>query len=86
MEEIETKERHPVRGLFRLIAVAAIVYFGWRLFESKREEFMGLTESEAKAKLREKLVPRLGEETADQILEQVVPKLRERGILQPDPV
>ncbi|MGH8946828.1 MAG: hypothetical protein ACRDVL_11870 [Acidimicrobiia bacterium] len=74
-----------MRKLFRLIVVAAIAYFGWKMFESKREEFMGLTESEAKAKLREKLTPRLGEETADQIVEQVVPKLREKGIVQPDP-
>jgi len=83
---IENEERHPLRGMFRLIAVAALVYFGWRLFESKRDEFMGLTESEAKAKLREMLEPRLGEEAADQIVEQVIPKLRAKGILQPDPV
>lgn len=83
--DVETKERHPLRAMFRLIALAALVYFGWKLFESKREEFMGLSESEAKAKLKEMLAPRLGEETADQIVEQVVPKLREKGILQPDP-
>lgn len=87
MDEVdnENKERNPLRGMFRLIAVAALVYFGWKLFESKRDEFMGLTESEAKAKLMQMLVPRVGEETADQIVEQVVPKLREKGILQPDP-
>lgn len=86
MRDIETTERHPLRGLFGLIGLAALAYFGWKLFESKREEFMGLTESEAKAKLKDKLVPRLGEETADQIVDQIVPKLREAGILQPDPV
>ncbi len=82
---IENEERHPLRGMFRLIAVAALVYFGWKLFEAKRDEFMGLTESEAKTKLKEMLVPRLGEEAADQVVEQVVPKLRAKGILQPDP-
>jgi hypothetical protein len=87
MDEVdnEHEERHPMRGMFRLIAVAALVYFGWKFFESKRDEFMGLTESEAKAKLRQMLVPKLGEEATDQIVEQVVPKLREKGILQPDP-
>ena len=85
--DIETdEERHPLRKLFRLIVVAAVVYFGWKMFETQRDEFMGLTESEAKAKLREKLIPRLGEETADQIVEQVVPRLRDKGIVQPDPV
>lgn len=74
-----------MRKLIKLIIVAAIVYFGWQFFEAKRAEFMGLTESEARAKLREKLTPRLGEETTEQIVDQVVPKLRERGILQPDP-
>jgi len=83
---IDNEERHLLRGMFRLIAVAAMVYFGWKFFEAKRDEFMGLTESEAKTKLKEMLVPRLGEEAADQVVEQVVPKLRAKGILQPDPV
>lgn len=74
-----------MRKLIRLIFVAALVYLGWQLFESKREEFMGLTESEAKTKLREKLIPRVGPDTAEQIVDQVVPKLRERGIVLPDP-
>lgn len=85
MRGSETKEGHPVRGLLRVAGVAALVYFGWKLFESKREELMGLTESEARAKLRDKLLPRLGEDTTDQIVDQIVPKLREAGILQPDP-
>lgn len=74
-----------MKSFVRLIGLAALAYFGWKFFESKREEFMGLTESEAKAKLKDKLIPRVGEETAEQIAEQVIPKLREKGILQPDP-
>lgn len=71
--------------LIRLIGLGALVYFGWKFFESQREEFMGLTESEAKAKLVDKLRDKVGEETAGQIADQVVPKLREKGLLQPDP-
>lgn len=74
-----------MKALVRLIGLAALVYFGWQLFESTRKEFMGLTESEARAKLKDKLASRVGEETADQIADQVIPKLREKGMLQPDP-
>lgn len=74
-----------MKGLVRLAGIAALAYFGWKLFESTREEFMGLTETEAKVKLKDKLAPRVGEETAEQIAEQVIPKLREKGMLQPDP-
>ncbi|MBW3667397.1 MAG: hypothetical protein KY394_07360 [Actinobacteria bacterium] len=71
--------------LIRLIGLGALFYFGWKFLESKRDEYMGLTESEAKAKLVGKLKDKVGEETAEQIAEQVIPKLRERGMLRPDP-
>lgn len=74
-----------MKALVRLIGLGALLYFGWKFFESQREEFMGLTESEAKAKMVDRLRDKLGEETAEQIAEQVIPKLRERGMLQPDP-
>jgi arginine exporter protein ArgO len=75
-----------MKAVVRLIGIAALAYFGWKFLESQREEYMGLTESEAKAKMVAKLRDKVGEETAEQIAEQVVPKLRERGMLQPDPV
>jgi hypothetical protein len=86
MTEVEHNGgRHPMRTLIRLVGLGALVYLGWKFLESQREEFMGLTESEAKAKLVERLRDKLGKETAEQIAEQVIPKLRDRGMLQPDP-
>ncbi|MCO6503539.1 MAG: hypothetical protein J5I28_10700, partial [Acidimicrobiales bacterium] len=49
---------------------------------SKKEEYSGLTESEARERMQAKLTPRFGEEKAKEITDQVVPVLADRGILR----
>lgn len=86
MESAETKERHVFRSLFKLAIVAALVGFAVRMAAEKKKEFTGLTESEAREKLEEKLSPRLGDEAAADVAETVVDKLKGRGILAEDPI
>lgn len=51
---------------------------------SKKAEFAGLSDSEARAKFEQKLGPWIGDEKAAEVADQVVPKLKEAGLLEPD--
>ena len=52
----------------------------------KKLEWVGLTESEARRKFDEKLAPKIGEERAAEVADQVIPKLKERGVILDDPI
>ena len=77
-------ERHPIRFLLKFAVLAGMLYVAARFLTQKKDEFAGLTESQARDLFVEKAGPRLGEETAGEIADQVIPKLRERGFVKPD--
>ena len=52
----------------------------------KKDEYYGLTESEARTKITERLAKRVGPEKANEVADQVIPLLKDRGVVQPDPV
>lgn len=79
-------KRHPFRFMFKLLLVGGLVYALGRFVAEKKNEFSGLTESEARDKLVGKIGPKVGEETASEIADNVIPKLKERGLVAPDPV
>lgn len=83
-ETIDTVERHPLRFLFKLAVFGGLVYVASRVIAQKKGEYMGLTESEARTKFVEKAGPRIGDETAGEIADQVIPKLKEKGFVKPD--
>lgn len=80
------EERHPIRFLVRFAVLAGLLYLAGRFLAQKRGEYVGLTESEAKQKLVDTIGPKIGEETAEDIAEQVIPKLRDRGFFKADPM
>lgn len=86
MDEQTNEKRHPFRFLLKLGMFAGVIYAAGRFVSSKKAEFYGLTESEARAKMKEKLEPRIGEEKATEVTDQVVPMLKERGVIKSDPV
>lgn len=79
------KERHPFRFLFKFALFVGIVALIGRAIASKKDEFYGITESEARAKFESKLGSRIGEDKAAEVADQVIPKLKEKGIIKPDP-
>lgn len=86
-EEVEVaEERHAVRTLVKFVVLAALVFLAGRFLAQKKNEYAGLTEREAKDKLVETIGPRLGDETAEEIADSVIPKLKDRGLLKADPV
>ena len=86
IEEVETDERHPIRFLIKVAVLGGLIYAATRFVSGKKSEYADLTETQARAKLIEKLTPKLGDETANEIADQVVPKLKERGLVKPDPM
>lgn len=86
IEEVEVDERHPIRFLIKFALIVGLLYGAGRLLAEKKNEFAGLTEEQARTKLIEKLGPRLGDDTAAEIADQVIPKLKDRGIIGSDPM
>jgi hypothetical protein len=81
-----TDESHFFRTLFKVLlavgAVAAITKF----MSDRRKDFYGLSESEARAKFESKLGPIIGEDRASDVADQVIPRLKETGVLIEDAV
>jgi hypothetical protein len=73
-------ERHPLRFLVKFVVFAGLLYLAGRFLAQKKDEFADLTESQARDKLVEKMAPRVGDETAEDIADQVIPKLKDRGL------
>ncbi|MGA7282896.1 MAG: hypothetical protein WBZ40_14095 [Acidimicrobiia bacterium] len=80
----EESERHFFRGLFKFLLFAGLVAGVGAAVKAKKAEYMGLTESEARAKFEPKLASRIGPEKAAEIADQVIPKLKESGFLKAD--
>ncbi len=79
-------ERHPFRALFKLMIFGALVGFIVSFINGKKLEYSGLTESEARAKFQDKLGPKVGAQRAGEIADEVIPKLKERGLVVDDPI
>lgn len=86
MAKGDKKKRRPIRFLMKVGVFGGLVYAAGRFLVDKKDEYANLNETQAKAKIIEKVSPRLGAETAAEIAAQVVPKLKERGLVRPDPM
>jgi hypothetical protein len=69
----------------KFLIIAGVVAAIARVMASKRAEYVGLSDSEAKAKFEEQLGPWIGEEKAADMAEQVVPKLKDAGLFDANP-
>jgi hypothetical protein len=81
----EEQERHPFRFLLKFLIFAGLLAAIARVLASKRAEFVGLSDSEAKAKFEEKLGPWIGDDKAAELADQVVPKMKDAGLFDADP-
>ena len=78
-------ERHPFRFLVKFLIFVGILFAVSKLLAKKKYEYMGMTESEARSKFETKLGPRIGEDKAAEMANQVIPKLKEAGVIKDDP-
>ena len=79
-----TDESHAFRTLFKVLVVVGIVAAITKFMSDRRRDFYGLTESEARAKFESKLGPIIGDDRASDVADQVIPRLKETGVLVED--
>jgi len=79
-----TDESHAFRTLFKVLVVVGIVAAITKFMSDRRRDFYGLTESEARAKFESKLGPIIGDDRASDVADQVIPRLKETGVLIED--
>ncbi len=84
--EDTTVESHAFRTLLKIMLVVGIVSAIAKFLSDRRRDFYGLTEAEARAKFESKLGPIIGEDRAAEVADQVIPRLMESGVLEPDPL
>jgi hypothetical protein len=84
MEMTETKKRHPFRFLFKFLLFIGAMTAISKFMAERKKDFYGLTESEARAKFEAKLGPRIGEDKASAVADQVIPRLKEKGVIKSD--
>jgi hypothetical protein len=82
--EDTTAESHAFRTLIKVLLVVGIISAIGKFLSDRRKDFYGLTEAEARAKFESKLGPIIGEERAAEVADQVIPRLKESGVLEPD--
>lgn len=79
--EVES-QRHPFRFMLKFLVFVGILYAASRFLAQQKEQWMGLTEAQARAKVESKLGPRIGEDKASEIAQQVVTALTEAGVFK----
>jgi hypothetical protein len=84
--EDTTEESHAFRTLLKILVVVGIISGIAKFLSDRRRDFYGLTEAEARAKFESKLGPIIGEDRANEVADQVIPRLKESGVLEPDPL
>lgn len=85
MADADTSERHPFRFMFRFAVFVGLLYVAARLLNEKKKEFANLTESQVREKIVEKASAKVGEDKANEIADQIIPALKEKGLVKPDP-
>jgi len=75
---------HPIRFIVKLLIVLGLLAALGKFLNDKKDEYAGLTEAEARARMEAKLAARFGEDKATEIADQVIPVLADRGLFKAD--
>lgn len=70
-----------MKKMFRLALLAGIGFAIYKVVEEKKQ-WTGLSETEARAKLNDKLSAKVPPEKLDKITDQIVDQMRLRGVLR----
>ena len=70
--------------MVRFLVFVGILYMAGKMLARKKDEYYGITESEARIKIETNLGPRMGEDKAAELADQIIPKLIEKGVIKAD--
>jgi hypothetical protein len=79
--EIES-QRHPFRFMLKFLVFMGILYLAGRFMAKQKEGWAGITEAQAREKIESRLASRVGEEKANDIANQIVTVLTEKGVIK----
>jgi len=68
--------------MVKFLIFVGMLYVAGRMLNQQKQKFSGITESEARAKIENKLGPKMGEDKAAELAEQIVSKLRDKGVIK----
>jgi valyl-tRNA synthetase len=68
--------------MVKFLVFVGMLYMAGRLLNQQKEKFSGITESEARNKIETKLGPKMGEDKAAELADQIVSKLRDKGVIK----
>lgn len=84
--EIEVEaERHPFRFMLKFLVFVGILYSVGRFVAQQKKDWDGITESQARSRIEPKLASKLGDEKAEEIADQIITALKDRGVIAADP-
>lgn len=73
-----------MKKLFKLAVIAGLVAGAVKMMGAQKQQWEGLTETEARAKLDAKLPAKLTGEKRTEVTEKVVGAMKDKGVLVPD--
>ncbi len=73
-----------MKKLFKFAIFAALVTGVVKMVSAQKAEWQGLSESQVRSKLHDKLDDRMPADKVDEIGDKIVGKMRERGVLGED--
>ncbi len=79
--EVES-QRHPFRFMLKFMIFMGILYVAGRFMAKQKQDWAGITEAQAREKIESKLASRVGEEKANDIANQIVTVLTEKGVIK----
>ncbi len=74
-----------MKKLFKLVVIGALVAGAVKMMGMKKQEWQGLTESEARSKLDAKLPSKIAGDKRTEVTEKIVGAMKEKGVISPDP-
>ncbi len=79
--EVES-QRHPLRFMVKFLVFVGILVLAGKFMAKQKEDWAGITEAQAKEKIESRLVSRVGEDKANDIANQIVAVLTEKGVIK----
>jgi hypothetical protein len=76
-----TDRRGIMKNLSKLLVIAAVIAVVVKLLEQQKQQWTGLTELEARAKLEAKLPDKIPAEKRAEVTDKIIEAMKEKGAL-----
>ena len=74
-----------MKKLFKLAVIGALVAGAVKMLGMQKQQWQGLTETEARAKLDAKMPAQMPDEKRGEVTEKIIGAMKDKGVIAPDP-